>query len=626
MMATSTRWATAALVLASLATHGAWHDRRFFSAAVGLVLLACAVLRVTVKHRGVVMLIVGALGGVVGGVLGTFQEPPPGPIPPGLLGVLTAALAAMATWCAVSGQVMYAGTYAWLLALLSLNGEPTLEGEGALVLLGAATMGLVVVQARLHRAGGRAALALGLMLAAAPLAAVGFTQAAFAAEGNLTNALYRVIRGLHLPGGLGLSHSIRLAATSTLGISDRPLLELDVVTPRLRSQVMDTFDGETWHTSAPMRRNLPGLPPPAGGESNIGVMLLEDLQDALPAPAGIRRVEGVNPRVVGGYVMRTTLGRGARLGLWVGQDQLPEEPKPTLPSLLAVPETLASELEAFTRGVATGAVGGRAQAQALEAWFQEEFTYSLEVDLRGPAHPLLMLLREKRPAYCIYYAGVMALMLRTLDIPTRVVGGFVPEEVNPLTQRALVRERDAHAWVEAWLEEEQRWVPFDPTPWRARQDALGLGATPGVFGALVGAVVGYVRRAWVTLREDPVLALQLLAENPLVLLAFAVALAWLGRRLWRARAKGAPVALAAQNLPRELARLHSRYLKALHTKAGLRMLPSETDDEFLTRLGQRAPDHAVLAAAFVDAWRRLRFGGEPAARADVEARLRTLER
>ena len=82
----------------------------------------------------------------------------------------------------------------------------------------------------------------------------------------------------------------------------------------------------------------------------------------------------------------------------------------------------------------------------------------------------------------------------------------------------------------------------------------------------------------------------------------------------------------AQSLPRELARLHNRYLKALHTKAGLRMLPSETDDEFLARLSRRAPDHAALAAAFVEAWRRLRFAGEPAARADVEARLHTLER
>ena len=64
----------------------------------------------------------------------------------------------------------------------------------------------------------------------------------------------------------------------------------------------------------------------------------------------------------------------------------------------------------------------------------------------------------------------------------------------------------------------------------------------------------------------------------------------------------------------------------LRTKAGLRMLPSETDDEFLARLSRRAPDHAALAAAFVEAWRRLRFAGEPAARADVEARLHTLER
>jgi hypothetical protein len=55
-------------------------------------------------------------------------------------------------------------------------------------------------------------------------------------------------------------------------------------------------------------------------------------------------------------------------------------------------------------------------------------------------------------------------MLRTLDIPARIVNGFQMGEYNNLNNLYTVRESDAHSWVEAYFPRSQAWIEFDPTP------------------------------------------------------------------------------------------------------------------------------------------------------------------
>ena len=70
----------------------------------------------------------------------------------------------------------------------------------------------------------------------------------------------------------------------------------------------------------------------------------------------------------------------------------------------------------------------------------------------------------------------MAVMLRSLGVPARVVNGFQRGEWNPYGQYYIVRYYDAHSWVEAYLPD-TGWVTFDPTP-RASVNVLA-GRTPG---------------------------------------------------------------------------------------------------------------------------------------------------
>jgi hypothetical protein len=80
-----------------------------------------------------------------------------------------------------------------------------------------------------------------------------------------------------------------------------------------------------------------------------------------------------------------------------------------------------------------------------------------------PKDPLASFLFERRQGHCEYFASAMAVMLRTQGIPTRVVNGFRGGEFNDITSQYVVRMRNAHSWVEAYIPG-FGWMSFDPTP------------------------------------------------------------------------------------------------------------------------------------------------------------------
>jgi transglutaminase-like putative cysteine protease len=106
---------------------------------------------------------------------------------------------------------------------------------------------------------------------------------------------------------------------------------------------------------------------------------------------------------------------------------------------------------------------------ALESWFHSEaFAYSTDIDPGHAASDLAAwLLDDTSPnyhvGYCENFATAMAVMARTLDVPSRVVLGFTPGEPTEQEDVYVVRDRNAHAWVELWIPS-QGWVRFDPTP------------------------------------------------------------------------------------------------------------------------------------------------------------------
>src|SRR5262245_5039963 len=103
------------------------------------------------------------------------------------------------------------------------------------------------------------------------------------------------------------------------------------------------------------------------------------------------------------------------------------------------------------------------KARAIENYLKTSFRYTLDLKTTGP-DPLAEFLFQTREGHCEYFATAMVIMLRTLEIPARIVNGFQMGEYNELNDMYSVRESDAHSWVEAYFPRTDSWVEFDPTP------------------------------------------------------------------------------------------------------------------------------------------------------------------
>jgi transglutaminase-like putative cysteine protease len=102
-------------------------------------------------------------------------------------------------------------------------------------------------------------------------------------------------------------------------------------------------------------------------------------------------------------------------------------------------------------------------AEAIETHLRKDFHYSLQQPKIPPADPIADFLFRRRQGHCEYFASAMAVMLRSIGIPSRVVTGFQSGEFNPISGWLVIRASDAHSWVEAWLPQ-RGWTVFDPTP------------------------------------------------------------------------------------------------------------------------------------------------------------------
>jgi len=113
------------------------------------------------------------------------------------------------------------------------------------------------------------------------------------------------------------------------------------------------------------------------------------------------------------------------------------------------------------------------------------WTYDLHVHIDS-AHPMQTFLQTKR-GYCEMYATLLALGIRALGIPARVVNGYYGGEWNDVGHFLLIRQSHAHSWVEAWID--GRWQREDGTP----PSRWGLS---GVRFPTLDAVWEAVRMSW----------------------------------------------------------------------------------------------------------------------------------
>ncbi len=119
------------------------------------------------------------------------------------------------------------------------------------------------------------------------------------------------------------------------------------------------------------------------------------------------------------------------------------------------------------------------KAKNVEKYLQTQFGYTLEMKAGGD-QPLADFLFNVREGHCEYFATAMAIMLRTQGIATRIVNGFQRGEYNETADVFVVRQKDAHSWVEVYFPKEDAWIPFDPTPFAGQ--SIGDASNNGIVG------------------------------------------------------------------------------------------------------------------------------------------------
>jgi transglutaminase-like putative cysteine protease len=103
------------------------------------------------------------------------------------------------------------------------------------------------------------------------------------------------------------------------------------------------------------------------------------------------------------------------------------------------------------------------KASLVESYLKKNYKYTLNLTWEPGPQPVNTFLFESKSGHCEYFASSMALLLRAAGIPTRLINGFLMGEYNPVGQDYIVRESDAHSWIEVYVPD-RGWIEFDPTP------------------------------------------------------------------------------------------------------------------------------------------------------------------
>lgn len=134
-----------------------------------------------------------------------------------------------------------------------------------------------------------------------------------------------------------------------------------------------------------------------------------------------------------------------------------------LKDYLQLPYGLSPKIRAVAKDLCMGLSSDREKIEKIYNFLTSgEYSYSLD-DLPVGEDAIERFLFEKKKGNCEFFASAFAIMLRVVGVPSRIVVGFKGGEYSEIGKYYLVRNRDAHSWVEAYVSG-VGWVRYDPTP------------------------------------------------------------------------------------------------------------------------------------------------------------------
>ena len=301
------------------------------------------------------------------------------------------------------------------------------------------------------------------------------------------------------------------------------------------------------------------------------------------------------------------------------------------------PRTLALGRQWREQGLHPDAIVRR----ALSMYRDQGFIYTLNPPILG-LHSVDEFLFEVKAGFCEMYAASFVTLMRAAGVPARVVTGYLGGEINRLGDYMIVRQSDAHAWAEVWLDG-VGWRRIDPTgavaPARVQR---------GIQAALpAGEALPFLSRRQEGLWRDMRLALDavdnfwnqwVLGYGPALQKEFLTGIG-LGRHAWQVALLMLGL-LALLMVPIAWSLLRRRpisgtrdpatrlYFRLCHqlARVGVERLPNEAPRSFTERAARRLPDHAAQIRQAGELVTRLRYARQPPSQAlaKLEALVRRL--
>lgn len=263
-------------------------------------------------------------------------------------------------------------------------------------------------------------------------------------------------------------------------------------------------------------------------------------------------------------------------------------------------------------------------SKKIEEYLKKEYKYSL--NLSSSSSPLEDFLFKKKEGHCEYFSSAMALLLRHLEIPARVVNGFKRGDFNSTGGYYVVREKDAHSWVEVYIED-KGWVAFDPTP------SIPMGYKRSIFIALRDlwdAIQFWWDRNFVTYSPQKQIAIYFGFYEALrnfisevekikyfILLFFSVLFSAIFLVLRKNKKREKKEKEEEEYSPRRISPVgfYNRFLKIVKSK-GFMIYESETPFEFMERIKKNFDEYEGLYLITMTYY-SIRYGGRKLEKDDI---------
>jgi len=269
----------------------------------------------------------------------------------------------------------------------------------------------------------------------------------------------------------GLSDTMRPGSISALGQSDEIALRAAFTGPPpppaqryWRGPVLGRFDGREWHAEPATESAVPAYAPQ--GERIDYLLTIEPhrrrwliaLEHPAAAQPAVRYTSDLRALTAEPLRSRARFTLSAYPHTPVGMDESPV--------VLAAATALPTDSNPRSRQLASRlAAGARDDAEILERVLAELRALRLAYTLRPPLlgrHAADEFLFDSQRGFCEHFASAFAVLMRAAGVPTRIVTGYQGGEINPIDGHLVVRQSDAHAWAEVWLQG-RGWLRVDPT-------------------------------------------------------------------------------------------------------------------------------------------------------------------